>query len=414
MAKIDNKNNAINLGLSDFAKQISNTRKQIRELNVERSKWEKGLIDLSNKQLNKNEDLVEVLQKRLSLYKEIERIKKSDKEVDSSALRKQIKEYEELRKGLGKREQKKIDKDVILATSVLPTATQELKKLGYGTLGDDFKKIFRVPEMRNYEAFLKKGKELNLTGKDLSAFMSRGASLDVASFAMKEVGKLFNKIESLTKQLFKNIWTDAKKMLDDVATYSLSTSYITNASARNQAITYGLSDAQNYAFTQVKSLMGISSDEDLYYMNTNQREMFNKLMTQYSELYEQMNSSGQLADYQEIQLTWKELKAEWSATIVKFFSENKDTIIGFMNAGMSFMSFVMNGLSALVNFFTGNGSSGGLDYLSNATAVSSSNIRTNNVTFYNTANANSVSDANSLVNSIAGVNAVQAMNFMES
>lgn len=422
MAKINNKN-AINVGLSDFLDLLLDVKKNIKDFSAETSKLENEYARASKQrkqyileELALNKLLLESEYKRQSALNSINRLQKNIIEDSKKVIT--PKEVESIIRDLRMAQSisgdKSIGGSIAKAKSLVATPTEYLASLETNnTLVKDVFRNLHIPEAKNMSSLVDKAVEAGYAGKALTPFFAKGVSMDVISFATKEIGKLFTKIENLAKNFYKEIWNSAKKMLDDVATYSLSSSYITNASARNQALTYGLSDAQNYAFTQVKSLMGISSDEDLYYMNENQRAMFSTLMEKYSSLYEEMNASGQLADYQEVKLTWKELKAEWSATIVKFFSENKDTIIGFMNAGMSFMSFVMNSLSTLVNFFAGT-TSGGLDYLSNATAVSSSNVRNNNVVFYNTANANSVSEANNLVNSIAGVNAVQAMNFMES
>lgn len=150
--------------------------------------------------------------------------------------------------------------------------------------------------------------------------MAKGAALSIASVVIQEAIKLGKKI-----------YENTKKMIDDVASYAVSSSYIVNSSAREQMLTYGLSESQNYAFTQAKSLMGISSDEDLFWMNDNQRAMFSRLMEKESEIYDKMTSNGTLEGFQEMQIDIALLKQEFYAEIVKFVSDNKDLILNTMD-----------------------------------------------------------------------------------
>lgn len=141
----------------------------------------------------------------------------------------------------------------------------------------------------------------------------------------------------------------AFEVIDETAKYAVSTSYIVSSSARDQMLKYGLSESQNYAFTQTKSIMGIQTDEDLYWMNSNQRAMFTELMQKETEIYEKMTSNGTLESFQKMQIDVALLKQEFYANVVKFISENKDTILNAMNMGIQLLTHIMNLVSTIAS-----------------------------------------------------------------
>ena len=149
---------------------------------------------------------------------------------------------------------------------------------------------------------------------------AKNAAIAVASVVIQEAVKAVKKLYEHTKQV-----------INDTASYAISSSYTVNSSAREQMLTYGLSESQNYAFSQVKSLMGISSDEDLFWMNDNQKQKFSELMEKETEIYEKMTSNGTLEGFQEVQMDLAILKQEFYAEIVKFVSDNKELILNTMN-----------------------------------------------------------------------------------
>ncbi len=176
------------------------------------------------------------------------------------------------------------------------------------------------------DAQLKKAqdvKESTIAANSISS-LAKEATLSITAMVVKEVIKLTEKI-----------YTNVKKTIDDVASYSISSSYKVNSQAREQMLTYGLSESQNYAFTQTKSLMGITSDEDLFWMNDNQRAMFTSLMEKETEIYDKMLSNGTLEGFQEMQIDMAILKQEFYAEIVKFVSDNKELILNTMDVTVS-------------------------------------------------------------------------------
>lgn len=162
-------------------------------------------------------------------------------------------------------------------------------------------------------------------------------------------GMAISSIEIMAIDMIIKIGKQAFKVIDDTAAYSVSTSYKSNTEAREQMLTWGLSESQNYAFTQTKKLMNMS-DEDLYWMNDNQKAMFSELMQKETEIYEQMTSDGTLESFQKMEIDMEVLKQEFYAYVVKFISENKDTIMYCMETGIQLLEGIMKVVSVLSSF----------------------------------------------------------------
>lgn len=194
----------------------------------------------------------------------------------------------------------------------------------------------------------------------------------------------------------------AFEVIDETAKYAVSTSYIVSSSARDQMLKYGLSESQNYAFTQTKSIMGIQTDEDLYWMNSNQRAMFTELMQKETEIYEKMTSNGTLESFQKMQIDVALLKQEFYANVVKFISENKDTILNLMNTGVQLLSQIMNLVSTIASLNKYNP----MNWLNNLLSNSGSKTITLN-TYVNEA-SNAEDTANKVTDSTLSVLATYA------
>lgn len=196
--------------------------------------------------------------------------------------------------------------------------------------------------------------------------MAKASTAETALFVKGTTGNVLADLAILAAQILISLFKDAKKMIDDVSTYSLSTSYKVNSQARQQALQYGLSDAQNYAFSQTKSIMGITSDEDMYYMNANQRAMFSNLMSKQEDFYNRLNSNGTLEGLQKMQIDFALMRQEFVATVGEFIVDNKDTIITFVTVGLdalkviaTILNGIFKGVSYLnpLNWFKSSGSS---------------------------------------------------------
>lgn len=179
-----------------------------------------------------------------------------------------------------------------------------------------------------------------------------------------KVKKIAGKFNDMLKTTM-GIDLSFKSMLNDVmnrvgselskqggmATYSMGTSLFTNAAAREQQMRYGISASQNYALTRTMGMLNMSNEEDLMYMNVQQRAMFQELMNKYQNWYEQMNQNGVLREVQQFQLEFDMFKQKIAMEFLTWFAKNKDAIFTFIKTTANVMMQLMQAVSALVNFF---------------------------------------------------------------
>lgn len=198
----------------------------------------------------------------------------------------------------------------------------------------------------------------------------------------KAIINSFEKITESIKDFFKDAFNDAKNIISEMASYDLSNSLVINPIAREQALKYGLNSAQNYAFSQVQQEMGISSEEDLIWMNENQRERFAERIGYYTDKYNELANKGFFETWQNFQISWQEFKTEFAMDIAEFFVENKDEIMTVMKSLMKFMESMLKIVSDIANFF-GTNTRSDTERL-NATSDIINNYRTNTANNKNT------------------------------
>lgn len=148
---------------------------------------------------------------------------------------------------------------------------------------------------------------------------------DIKAFATDWKVALATSLASILSNFvdeIKDTFTSAWSELDTILSYS----QLTDSTVRDQAFTYGFTPAQNYAFSKTKSLMGLSSEEDLWYMDDRQREQFYERFNYYADKYEQLYDSGWFDDLQEFQWEMAEFKEDIMYEALDFIVENKDTI----------------------------------------------------------------------------------------
>ena len=191
------------------------------------------------------------------------------------------------------------------------------------------------------EAGKKAAKVQGQANADAAKFGAKMAMAKIAADAIldvsKKIWKGFKDILNDTLGVNVSVKDNLKAVLNEVgnimdlksgaATFATSTSLITNASAREQQMKYGLSEAQNYALRQTMTMMGMSSDDDLMYMNREQTELFRTFMGKYDAWYSEMKSSGVLRNVQEFQLDFAMFKQELAMDFMSWFAENKDELM---------------------------------------------------------------------------------------
>lgn len=169
----------------------------------------------------------------------------------------------------------------------------------------------------------------------------------------KESGEVFGEsVYNAVKQAgeflvdsFKEAWDELNNMVD----YSL----MSNANTRTLAFTYGLNSSQAYGFTKAQDIMGIRSEEDMYYMDDQQRQKFQEVMTKYAEKYSELYDSGMWEEMLDFRYEWGEFKQDFQMELIGLIMDHKDLIISVMEGSLGFMSTVMDLLGWLVDFFGG-------------------------------------------------------------
>ena len=151
--------------------------------------------------------------------------------------------------------------------------------------------------------------------------------------------------------VFKNILGDMSNFIKTASTSDFGTSLIASSSSRSQQLRYGLTGAQNFAFSQTMSMLGISGEEDLMYMNTGQRALFTSYMEKYINWYNEVSSSGVLQDIQLMQLDFKMFRQELAMDLLNWISQNKDTIMDAVKATISAAKWIAEILLNIIKFF---------------------------------------------------------------
>lgn len=173
----------------------------------------------------------------------------------------------------------------------------------------------------------------------------------------KGFGKFNSTLYALTgisvkvSDVFKNILGDMSNFIKVASTSDFGTSLIASSSSRSQQLRYGLTGAQNFALSQTMSILGMSGEEDLMYMNTGQRSLFTSYMEKYINWYNEVSSSGVLQDIQLMQLDFKMFRQELAMDLLNWISQNKDTIMDAVKATISAAKWIAEILLNIIKFF---------------------------------------------------------------
>lgn len=134
-----------------------------------------------------------------------------------------------------------------------------------------------------------------------------------------------------------------------LATYSSNT-LVTNSQARDIRLQWGLSASQYAGFNQASKLLNVQSEEDLYYMNSDQRNLFLNYMKKYADYYDKLESSGLLRNVQEMQLSLEEFKVEIGYEVLSWVSNNREAIMGTLEVIMEGVRVVANAAKGILNW----------------------------------------------------------------
>lgn len=177
----------------------------------------------------------------------------------------------------------------------------------------------------------------------LAESIRKGGKVGVAAWGaqrLMQIGQAF--LDGL-----KNVMSDAMEEMKDVLTYS----QLTDAQVREQAFTYGFSQSENYAFSQTMDLMGFSSFEDLYYMNSQQQAKFQEKFLEYQERYAELYDSGYFTDMQDFQWEMQEFKEDMTYEVMTWMMDNKETLMNLMEVVTELAMFTIEALGWIVDYF---------------------------------------------------------------
>lgn len=220
-----------------------------------------------------------------------------------------------------------------------------------------------------------------------------GIALEVTKTVVKTVNEGFKLLGIDLGSFIDGVKENIKSltsMKSGMATYSFGSSLISNSAARNQALEYGLDSASNFAFTKAQEMYGISSREDLFYMNVDQRNAFMESMSTFKKYYANLEKSGALNSLQELQLELEQMKMEISMEFLTWFSENKMVILGLMRISVDVLKSLMGVVTRIANFLSPEIQYAGSDVkLTGKSSGKTLNV-TNTITVNGTANATEI------------------------
>lgn len=229
----------------------------------------------------------------------------------------------------------------------------ELKKKLDTIYADTLKSAIAKFEKGTSEKDIETLKSLRKMLKELEESTKPPENVSVIRKLIKDkLGDMLESIGDALTDFFKDTFSAAKERILDMASYDLENSLFVNSFARRQALKYGITDsAQNYALSQAMSELGMSSEEDLMFMNPAQQEKFAERMGYWSGKYTELANKDFFRTVQEFQLEWSEFKYDMELGMIEFFMQNKDTIKRVMEVGMQFMEGVLTLLSSILDFF---------------------------------------------------------------
>lgn len=237
----------------------------------------------------------------------------------------------------------------------------------FEVIKDDFKELITILSSieeldAKYNELWKEREESKEEKEDLEKEVQKDSNnnwfskIDWGSIGKVIGSKIYNSISSLLSKYVKmwgEILTEALDEFDRMSQYSLDTSLRVNTEAREQALMYGLSDAQNYALTRVKEEMGISSEEDMLMMTPAQQERFAERIGYYTDQYSQISNEDLFSKYEEYQKEVQDFQNEFEMEVIEFFAENKDTIITVMEFLMNVLESIMKAVTWIVDAMGG-------------------------------------------------------------
>ena len=201
------------------------------------------------------------------------------------------------------------------------------------------------------------------------------ARQEISDIAIGKLKNIADEFVGKVKDVFKAGWEEFSKVLG-------SYSRLSNDNTRELAFTYGFSSSQAYGFDRAMSVLGFQSEEDLFYANSQEIELFRTAFTKYSDKYEKLYDKGTFEQLLEYQVEIAEFEQDLKLEVADFFMQNKDVIKAGLQAIMTIAEVITKIASFMFGTYkTSNKTAAISDVISNY-----SNNRTINVSMQNTYN----------------------------
>ena len=177
----------------------------------------------------------------------------------------------------------------------------------------------------------------------------------------KKLGKnafdfMQSKIASWAKdalESLKKFAEDAIKEMKEMASYDLQNSAIYNEDAANLYMETGLQGAEAYAFQKALSSQSFHSLDDyltaIPTMSDNQRDYMKEIYEISLQQYERDLEVAQ--SFQEFEKEYEVFKKEMQQSLIDFFMNNKDVIIGTIQGIMSLLDMIADAVSFIADLF---------------------------------------------------------------
>ena len=351
-SKDNDKNNIDNQidELNKYITYLNNSGKQVEEasnaLKTQVSQIEGYDVYQAKQKLRKNES-------------EIYNLKLED---DDPQIQKRIEELKEINKDLKKKifEYKGVDN-----SKQIESVLNEIKQLDTSFEEINDNKEQSILKM-NYLQNSKKTKSNTPDWKKIGE--------NIGNLINQTLSKLINSLVDG----FKNLVSDSIEEFKNLASYSFDTSLKINNTAREQALTYGLSESENYALSRTRERMNITSEEDMLTMTPRQQEEFARLVGKYSGEYEKLSNQQLLAKYEEFTSDFEDFKDDLTFEVIEFFANNKDTIINLLDFTMKCLEGILDAINFISKFFgANNGTNNTTSDILKSYSISNNNSSTN-------------------------------------
>lgn len=154
----------------------------------------------------------------------------------------------------------------------------------------------------------------------------------------------------------KNLWKNGKAIVEDMATYNLSSSNRYNSSAWDLAEQTGLTGANLYGLQQALNKQGFGSYEDYlnnqYRLSDSARAEMQEEMSKAATEWNKLNDSGYFKKVQEFDEQWADFKRDLQYAFIDFFIGNKDIIEGVLQTAIDVLPSILSAINAIVGFFS--------------------------------------------------------------